>query len=677
MSYDLAQTFYLDADAVQSAKLVYATSVDLYFYSKPVENQTSSGIAKPGVTVYLCGTNSDNSPDLESITRRFVARVEYDNINVSTVGDAVTTFNFSQPVYLPTNRQYAVVIKFDGSDKGFLVWYNKAGENMFGTDNITQVSSGKVDGSLFTITNGLQLTPQTDADLSFNISVAKFSTTPTTYKFVNRSYEILQMTTISSRFYGGEKLYEKRANNTGTVVISATSTTLTGTGTSFSSSLQVGDNFVITDGTVGNTNVRTVVSVANSTSMNIDVQPSFSNASGAYYRTVTGDMYIASGQSDYLVIQDSTANSTIYLSPGSQIYGVDSGVTANVVTIETFGVNGVFPGLNVMTPSFTNANVTLNFANSGYGVSSTNEATFEIGKQATIDTYPAIVASRTTEVTSGIPFKSVTGTLTMSTSNPYTSPIVREENLDMFLETFAINNDDTNEYLGIGNASSKYISKPVSLAKDQIAEDAKVYIRAYRPTNTDIKVYLKLKNSYDIESLDVKQWSELTPTPVTEALTSTLNAKNYLELEYGLPFEPTGVSVSGSFTTTSSNAVIIGSSGSVNTSLTTGDVVHLYSPSTPNTYFVDTVTTSNTTTFTISSAVANTSLVGSGFLVNKVTRVQSAFLDVQQQNLATYFNSSLSRFRGYDTFAVKIVLLSSDGFSVPYVDDVRVVAVSA
>ena len=57
--FNLAQTFFVDADAAQQASSVYVTSIDLYFYGKPTAGKTKSGISKPGVSLFLCNTNTD------------------------------------------------------------------------------------------------------------------------------------------------------------------------------------------------------------------------------------------------------------------------------------------------------------------------------------------------------------------------------------------------------------------------------------------------------------------------------------------------------------------------------------------------------------------------------------------------------------------------------------------
>lgn len=674
--FDLAQTFFVDPDAAQQAASIYITSIDLFFYSKPVQGKTQSGIFKPGVTVFIADTTTDNAPNINSFKQDVVARVEFDNINVSTTGALATTFTFSRPINIRTNVTAAFLIKFDGSDAGFKLWYNKAGSVEFGTTNLTSVTSGKVDGNLFIITNGNTLTPQKDADISFKLKVAKFTTTPQAYKIKNRAYEILNTSNTVGNFIGGEPVYAVAANAAGTVGISSASVNLIGTGTTFTS-LNAGDSFVLTDGTPGNTEIRKVVSVTNTTSMVIDTAPSFTNTAGHFYRAVTGKAYFSSGQTDHLIIQDSTSNSTIFLSAGNTIYGVDSLAFTTVANIQAFSVNAVTPGFVVGVPNGTTINTSIGFANSSFAYSSGNAQDATIALRLPMSKYPAVIASRTTEVTTGTPFTSLQSTLTFKTNNPYVTPYVDRENLDMFLETFEINNDTTNEYLGTGNAQSRYISQTIVLDADQLSEDLKVFVRGYKPASTDIKVYARFRNSTDIETMEVKNWTELVANTTGLDYSSSTDQTDYLEIPFDVPFEPSGTLQTGTFTTVNGNAVITGTSGAVNTGVTIGNVVRVYNPYFSNSYFISTVTASNTSTFTIASAVSNTSMVGTGFLVDVVTRKNSAFLDAQSKNILSYYNSALSLFQGYDSFALKVVLLSENGYSVPLVDDIRAIAVSA
>lgn len=676
IGFDLAQTFFLDRDAVQGSATAALVAVDLYFYAKPVEGKTKSNIDKPGVSVYACYTKDDGVPDDSLVFHEYAGRVEYDDIN--TTINTPTRVTFRRPVIVDTNRSYGLLIKFDGSDPDFKLWYNKAGDKKLGTTTDTQVTSGKVDGYFFTMTNGKVLTPQKDADLAFKLYVAKYTATEKVFKIKNRTFEIFKVSGINGIFKGGEDAYLKSANAAGNVSINASSKTLTGTGTAFNSVLVVGDKFVITDGTLGNTDVRTVTAITNSTSVTLDVAPSFTNAAGAYYKTVIGQVYFADSVADYVVLQDVNTNTTNLAVTGVLVAGVDSQATANITAITNYTMNAVVPNYYIETPSGTTATQSLNFANSSYGFSPSNLQKANLTERTLLNKYPAIVASKTNEASQSASFASFNGYLTFTTNNPYASPLVKEENLDMFGERFSINNDATDEVIGKGKALSRYVSKVVSLTEDQRAEDLRVYVRSYKPSNTSILVYAKFRNAEDNESFDVKQWTLLNAVTNGSAISNPTNIYDFVDQEYAVPFyQTTKQTANGSFVTQSSNSVIVGSSTDVNTYVTVGDLVRVYSPLFPTTYFIDKVVASNTTTLTVGTAISNSSLVGSGFKVDVLNNAKSGFLDIQSQNVLTYYNNTYAKFQGYDAFCLKVVLLSEDNIKIPYVDDIRAIAVSA
>lgn len=677
LNFDLGQTFFIDKQSVENSDVAFVTSIDLYFYSKPTQNQTVTGIRNPGVSVYICGTKTDGSPDLKLINQLYGARVEYSNINVSTTGATATKFTFRQPVRLPTDRSAAFLVKFDGSDKNFKMWANKAGQLGVNSSSITQVSSGSVDGYLYKVTNGSSLTPQTDTDLTFKINVAKFDTTARAFVIRNRPYETLKLTSQNGSFKGGEYVYQQRTYLTGTVNCVATSNTIQGIGTSFNSTLVVGDQIILTDTTTGNTNVRVIGSIVNSTSVVLTEEPTFTNTSARYYKTVVGKAFTYDSLSDYLIVQDSNANSSLYLGVGNTIIGVDSQATGSIANIVNYAINSVVPNFNIKTPVGTSVNVAINFANSSGTVSPATAITGTLGNRSSLNRYPAIMASRTNEVTAGVPYRSFAGTLTFSTNNPYASPYVNEEDLDLFAERYEINNTATNEYKGQGTASARYISKAVTLANNQQAEDLKVYLTAYRPSNTNILVYAKFLNTEDIESFDLKDWTQLTLNQSNNIVTNPTNLNDRVEYSFSVPAFNEGVRATGVFKTTLSSTTITGTSSIVNSELLPGTVVRVYSPTLSNTYFTDTVLSSTTTAAVLSRAVSNTSLVGTGFYVDVLSTKNSAFIDNQNQNVLTYYNKSLSKFQTYNSFALKIVLLSDDGVNIPFVDDVRAIAVSA
>lgn len=679
LGFDLAQTFFLERDAVQKSTTASITKVDLFFYSKPTANKTKSGLPKPGVSVYLCNVKDDGSPDLSIVYHQYAGRVEFDNIVTSTTGVTATTFTLRQPCIVETDKSYCVLVKFDGSDPDFKLWYNKAGDKKLGTTTTTQTSSGKVDGYFYTITNGSVLTPQTDADLAFKLYVAKFSATEKTFKIKNRTFEILKINNNSGSFLGGEKAYVVAANAAGNVAFSTSSKTITGTGTAFTSVLVVNDKFVITDGTLGNTIIRTVASITNSTSLTVDIEPSFSNTQAKYYKTVIGDVYFHDKVSDHLVLQDVNTNTSLSIAASNIVRGVDSQASANVTTISNYTLNAVVPNFAVETPGGTIARYKINVANTSYQYTSGNKIDVVLAERKLLNRYPAIIASKTNEVSISNDFASFAGELIFETNNSYASPYVREENLDMFGERFSINNDSTNEELGRGSALSKYVSKTITLADDEFAEDMKAYLRVYKPANTSILLYGKFRNSNDDEQLSVKPWTPLTLISDAAVVSNPTNIYDLIELEYAVPFQPDANSTAtGTFTTTSSSAVITGTSGTVNTDITVGQLVKVYSPLFPaTTYFIDRVVDANTTTITVSKAVTNSSLVTSGLKIDVLKNKNSAFIDTQSLNTLTYFNGNSAKFKGYDSFAMKVVLLSENSVNIPFVDDLRAIAVSA
>jgi hypothetical protein len=308
--FDLAQSFFIDQRAVANSDTVFITSVELYFRDKPTQSKTKSGIDTPGVSVYIAPMDLDG-PKLTEVFHTFAARMEYASINTSTDGSISTKFTFRNPVPASTGASYVFLIRYDGSDPDFNLWYNKAGQLVTGATTTSQVSSGKNDGYFYKITSGEVLTPEIDADLKFKLNIAKFSSLSQTFKLTNRNIEILNINTANGNFYGGEPVWQIRANNAGTVSVNSTSNSITGTGTSFSSLYIAGDYFVISDGSTANADVRKISSITNNTVLVMDYPATFTNTAAQHIKTVTGKAYLQDGITDHIMIIDSTSNSSV------------------------------------------------------------------------------------------------------------------------------------------------------------------------------------------------------------------------------------------------------------------------------------------------------------------------------------------------------------------------------
>ena len=122
----------MDKSAVQNAAQVALTRVDLYFRAKPPATNNKSGIVNPGVEVRIVpcmwgvpvinqmGAYRPSEPTEHGARFNFysggqMARVEYNEILASGNAAVPTTFLFAQPIFVPTNAEYGIIIKFDGS----------------------------------------------------------------------------------------------------------------------------------------------------------------------------------------------------------------------------------------------------------------------------------------------------------------------------------------------------------------------------------------------------------------------------------------------------------------------------------------------------------------------------------------------------------------------------------
>jgi hypothetical protein len=83
-----------------------------------------------------------------------------------------------------------------------------------------------------------------------------------------------------------------------------------------------------------------------------------------------------------------------------------------------------------------------------------------------------------------------------------------------------------------GSLINRYISKVITLAEGQDAEDLIVKITAYRPVGTDVKVWFKVANAEDYQGLSNKKW---TPMVYFDSIySSSVNNRDFLEFDYSV-----------------------------------------------------------------------------------------------------------------------------------------------
>jgi hypothetical protein len=124
---------------------------------------------------------------------------------------------------------------------------------------------------------------------------------------------------------------------------------------------------------------------------------------------------------------------------------------------------------------------------------------------------------------------------------------------------YLINNDYTNEHTNHGNAVAKHVATRVNLQKGTAAEDVLVYLDAYRPSNTDIKVYARLRNSEDETNFEDLDWTLLDLVD-GNIYSSDVDDSEYVEMTFNLPAYPnTDFKLAGTAEIRQGNAYVTGS----------------------------------------------------------------------------------------------------------------------
>ena len=685
IAFNALQTFFVDPNAVDNASEIMLTSIELFFKSKPSTENNTSGSTAPGVTVSICEVIND-VPDTEQLLMHSIVRVPYEQIYSFSDASVPTIFKFTTPVILETGRAYGIIISFE--DAHFKLWLNKKGNRLVGTNVPSPGSSNKNDGQYFLKTNSGEYAAQTDTDLKYRVNIAKFSANTIQVNLVNRDFEFITYSNKTGSFTGGEYVYQVEANTTGTVSITQSNTTLTGTNTTFTSILN-GDYIVVWNSS-NTVQVLQVNAVTNATSLVLGTEPRFTNTSANFMICPVGTVYYRDELENKLVLVDSSANSTLKFDAAAVIRGELSEANATITSIDAHKVDKFIPRITVeSTPASA---IDFDYVISTSNVVNTSLLTAAILNRINYVTkYSGEILSRSTEVgltdLYGTNKKSGLARFDINVASTTTSlfnvPRIRTDEIDFYILQSEVNNTylngniDTEVYKN-GLATSKYISVKTAFANNRFAEDIRVYMAAYRPIGTDIRVYAKVHNSSDTETFDDKLWTPLTYLSGGDAYSSTEKRSDLIEYELTLPSYPdTDFTVSGTFTTSLSNNVIVANGFDPSANLAVNDLVKVYNPLILENYTIGFVTAANSTTFTLSAPIANNNVVGSGYYVDKLLYKGTAFLNKENGNVCRYFTQTYSPVDKFNSMQFKIVLLANNSAIVPEVEDFQAIGLNA
>jgi len=524
-------------------------------------------------------------PVTSAITNRVVpfSRVELSpsQINTSTNGSKPTQVIFPSPVHLVNGSEYAIVLKPSGGSPNYSVFTSELGD----IDLITKaaVSSQPTAGILFTSANERTWVPNEREDLKFTAYYAKFDTSAAgtvVMKNADVDYFVVANTTgtfskTGETIHGETRLVGTFANtkavNTGVTYVQGMTSGATGTISGFSSSVITVRNVSTTAKFRGgeavrirNTNPTAGIIVGNSsggiTSATTPVGKMYVYDVVNYANTkmlVANVAYINSG---------SACTSSRLFAPNTYIRGQTDGYSARIVAIENKQVDLINLNADIITPSNTTVLSTAKFAtatnaidSSYFGVNLNDNTDFKAAR---------LIISRSNEGNTSATSATMNSTrsaqirFTLTSNNIVASPVIDTGRASIVAVHNLINSNsaigDSEDYVTSGgDAQTRYISRRVTLADGQDAEDLVVYVTAYKPSTAQVHVYYKILHAEDSDTFAQARWVPMALSSDSSFYSSSENPEDFIELQYGVPAFAATTSLPYAFGANTTNSNIV------------------------------------------------------------------------------------------------------------------------
>lgn len=509
----------------------FLSSVDVFFAGKD-----------PGLGVWFEIRTMDNAGNITKVqVPDSEVWLEPSQVNVSNDGTVATNVKFKNPIFLLNNQEYAFIIHTVGVNPNYYMYVCVLGKD----DIVTKlpVNSRPLTGTLFTTNNNTDWNKVERVDLKCTFYRASFQTGVTGQAILgNQQREYIQLpltpATGANTSWFGERILgnDKLVLNTlspGGATISANDYII-GSNSSTNTSVAAVNGSVYDMRNTGYI-VGEPITVRRSNGYLTTITSSIASkntASGSIYSvTPKNDAYQFNGNSAVLVVENTnglfTANDTLNM----QFSGN---------TVSTIAVTKQIYSTIQFEPSYLDfISTDINFSMAMTANSSETFGSYlpiALSNIVDLDTEMAIL-SRTNEISKLAGGSSNQVKIEMNTFSDYLSPIVNLGRTYTVYVRHLINSNTANELLPAGGSlKEKYISQIITLADNQDAEDLRIVLSAYRPpaSNSDIKVYVRVSNGEDFESIKNRNWIPMEPFDST-IYSSLANRKDWREFNYKFP----------------------------------------------------------------------------------------------------------------------------------------------
>jgi len=560
-NFPVAQTFYVrvfDEAIGRPASGVYLTKATIFFSKKD-----SAGSVSVEVRVVDADTNNITN----FILPRSKKVLYPSDINVSADGSVGTEFEFDTPIYLLGDREYALIVKSDAPN--YEVWTSQLGQKDIASG--AQINKQPDTGVFFASSNGRTWEPYTDQDLKYKLHIAKFKHDSATIKLRNAKNEYFQTPTsrsgISARIgqqVEGSSVVELNLEIAGDNQF--TNTQLIGSNqvkyelvdpVAGANGIIVAKDpfgsdpktFVVADLTLENK-----FEVANNVTLYINGSAAANTANIVSITTPTGKLRAYDTSSlkkivDVGITQIGDSNGE-WSKPGTgeyvfqdmkQFYKLqEDGIRAPVGALLAQPIHKSVNLFSGLTPEGSSMSFTGQFSQAkafnNYNLTGNYKLNLNVPNYFTRE--DVFVKSHSMEKSGDIASGSVQVTGNLSRDiNSFHGPALDTKRTAILATRYLINNDYTGED-GItgGEAWAKYISKVVTLAEGQDAEDLRVYIDAYKPNGTDVKVYYKILHREDDRAFEESiSWVEMTQEQNEFTYSKLEKLDDFIEYQFNIP----------------------------------------------------------------------------------------------------------------------------------------------
>lgn len=507
-SCPLAQTFFVKENMTRNAEALYVSSVDLYFKRKSPTNGISIQIREV--------ENGFPSWNIIPFGKRHLRSEE---VNVSDDGTVATTIIFDTPVRLEAETEYAIVIQPDADDPDYLIFTTKAG----GTDIASgePVNADWGDGVLFTSTNNRAWTPYQDEDIKFDLYRYNFNLNTGTVELETKDYEFFTTSGVAGNFINGELAYAFKGSSTVAVNLNTNTNVITGSGLN---TYDQGDYFYV-ENSSNEKDILRVVQVVSNTEMVVNRPPAFSGSFQSQPIVAGNVNYFNRRRSNLLILEESSAKEIRLFVTGDEILGLESGAVAILGSVDNFELSYLQAMINRVTDSNTNIRIAVKAVDPAAPEDPPYIQRFEFADNKKFNERGAIIFSKSNDIEQSRNLRLI---LTLDKDDiATTTPFVDLETARIFAYVYNITDDS--------NTTSRYISKKVELQEGFDAEDFRLFVTGYKPTGTDIKAYVRIKNNADSVSLINNPWIELDLISGSTLVSSTSNTNDYKELVFAVP----------------------------------------------------------------------------------------------------------------------------------------------